>query len=118
MDSRVKISIKKEKIDKYDAKFEKYQIKLREALAQLASLKCIYPEPSYNAIYQPMNTLGCNTINESNCCYMSSVIQCLAYTKVKEIINSKAELVDAYRLPNGVFETTDVLSDIVVFKKL
>ena len=39
-------------------------------------------------------------------------------TKVKEIINSKAELVDAYRLPNGVFETTDVLSDIVVFKKL
>jgi len=39
-------------------------------------------------------------------------------TKVKEIINSKAELIDAYRLPNGVFDTTDVLSDIVVFKKL
>jgi adenine-specific DNA methylase len=39
-------------------------------------------------------------------------------TKVKKIINSKAELVDAYRLPNGVFEFTDVLSDIVVFKKL
>lgn len=36
---------------------------------------------------------------------------------VKSIIMEKADLVDAYRLPNGLFETTDVLTDIVVFKK-
>jgi type I restriction-modification system DNA methylase subunit len=36
---------------------------------------------------------------------------------VKKLILQKAELVDAYRLPNGLFETTDVLTDIVVFKK-
>lgn len=38
-------------------------------------------------------------------------------TKNKEMIMDRAELVDAYRLPNGVFERTDVLTDIVVFKK-
>ena len=37
--------------------------------------------------------------------------------KVKKSIIQKAELLDAYRLPNGVFERTDVVSDIVVFKK-
>jgi hypothetical protein len=26
-------------------------------------------------------------------------------------------LIDAYRLPNGVFERTDVVSDIIVLKK-
>ena len=36
---------------------------------------------------------------------------------VKKSIIEKADLVDAYRLPNGVFERTDVLTDIVVFKK-
>jgi hypothetical protein len=38
-------------------------------------------------------------------------------TPVKKSIMQKAELLDAYRLPNGVFETTDVLTDIVVFRK-
>lgn len=38
-------------------------------------------------------------------------------TPAKLIISEKAELIDAYRLPNGLFETTDVLTDIVVFKK-
>jgi outer membrane protein assembly factor BamD (BamD/ComL family) len=36
---------------------------------------------------------------------------------VKKAIAAKADLVDAYRLPNGLFERTDVLTDIVVFKK-
>ena len=38
-------------------------------------------------------------------------------TKTKQDIAEKATLVDAYRLPNGVFDRTDVLSDIVVFRK-
>jgi len=38
-------------------------------------------------------------------------------TENKKLIAQRAELVDAYRLPNGVFERTDVLTDIVVFKK-
>lgn len=38
-------------------------------------------------------------------------------TKTKQDIASKATLIDAYRLPNGVFDRTDVLSDIVVFRK-
>lgn len=38
-------------------------------------------------------------------------------TKAKEAIAQKANLIDAYRLPNGVFDRTDVLTDIVVFKK-
>jgi type I restriction-modification system DNA methylase subunit len=37
--------------------------------------------------------------------------------KCKQEIMDKAELVDAYRLPNGVFERTDVLSDIIVLRK-
>lgn len=37
--------------------------------------------------------------------------------KVKKAIAEKGELIDAYRLPNGVFDRTDVLSDIVVFRK-
>jgi len=36
---------------------------------------------------------------------------------VKAKIAEKAELIDAYRLPNGVFERTDVVSDIIVLKK-
>jgi type I restriction-modification system DNA methylase subunit len=38
--------------------------------------------------------------------------------KVKQDIAQKSILLDAYRLPNGVFDTTDVLSEILVFKKL
>lgn len=36
---------------------------------------------------------------------------------VKTEISKMAELVDAYRLPNGSFGTTDVGTDIVIFKK-
>ena len=37
--------------------------------------------------------------------------------KVKEKIAAKADLVDAYRLPNNIFKTTDIGTDIVVFRK-
>ena len=37
--------------------------------------------------------------------------------KAKQIIAEKAELVDAYRLPNGVFDRTDVLTDIIILRK-
>lgn len=37
--------------------------------------------------------------------------------KVKQKIAEKAELLDAYRLPIRTFETTDIGTDIVVFKK-
>ena len=36
--------------------------------------------------------------------------------KTKEMIAERADLIDAYRLPNGVFERTDALTDILVFK--
>jgi len=36
---------------------------------------------------------------------------------VKTAIAQKAILLDAYRLPNGVFERTDVLTDIIVLQK-
>lgn len=36
---------------------------------------------------------------------------------VKTAISQKAILLDAYRLPNGVFERTDVLTDIIVLQK-
>lgn len=35
---------------------------------------------------------------------------------IKEILN-KSTLLDAYRLPKGIFDQTDVLTDIVVFRK-
>lgn len=38
-------------------------------------------------------------------------------TEVKERIIGKAKLLDAYRLPKGVFEQTDIGTDIVVFQK-
>jgi len=38
-------------------------------------------------------------------------------TKAKEAIIQKSELVDAYRLPNGVFERTDVVTDIIVLRR-
>ena len=38
-------------------------------------------------------------------------------TEAKKIIAEKSTLLDAYRLPNGVFETTDVLTDIIVLQK-
>jgi hypothetical protein len=37
--------------------------------------------------------------------------------KVKEMIMERGKLIDAYRLPSGVFSRTDVTSDIVVFRK-
>lgn len=38
-------------------------------------------------------------------------------TGAKAEIMKKADLLDAYRLPNGVFDRTDVLSDIIVLQK-
>lgn len=38
--------------------------------------------------------------------------------KCKQDIMEKSILLDAYRLPNGVFERTDVLSDIIILKKI
>lgn len=38
-------------------------------------------------------------------------------TPTKEMIAERGDLVEAYRLPNGVFDRTDVLTDIVVIKK-
>jgi type I restriction-modification system DNA methylase subunit len=38
-------------------------------------------------------------------------------SKTKGAIARRGILLDAYRLPNGVFERTDVLSDIIVFQK-
>jgi hypothetical protein len=38
-------------------------------------------------------------------------------SKAKQDIMEKSILVDAYRLPNGVFDRTDVLSDIIVLRK-
>jgi hypothetical protein len=38
-------------------------------------------------------------------------------TPVKREIAEKSQLLDAYRLPNGVFDRTDVLTDIIVLKK-
>lgn len=40
-----------------------------------------------------------------------------AYNAIKRKITSKAELIDAYRLPSGMFDTTDIGTDIVVFKR-
>jgi hypothetical protein len=36
---------------------------------------------------------------------------------VKSRIALQADLIDAYRLPNGVFDRTDVVSDIIVLRK-
>jgi type I restriction-modification system DNA methylase subunit len=38
-------------------------------------------------------------------------------TPVKDMINSTATLIDAYRLPKSMFDQTDIQTDIVVFKK-
>ena len=38
-------------------------------------------------------------------------------TACKKLIAGKADLVKAYGLPNGVFDRTDVLSEIIVFRK-
>lgn len=38
-------------------------------------------------------------------------------TKAKEAIAEKAEILEAYRLPNGVFDRTDVVTDIIVLRK-
>ena len=39
------------------------------------------------------------------------------YSKVKEKIAERAQLLDAYRLPERVFKTTDIGTDIIVFKR-
>jgi len=39
------------------------------------------------------------------------------FTRAKKIIREKSTLLDAYRLPNGVFPRTNVLTDIIVLKK-
>lgn len=39
------------------------------------------------------------------------------YNDIKEKLISKADLIDAYRLPNGIFGTTDIGTDIVCFRK-
>ncbi|MDD4970803.1 MAG: N-6 DNA methylase [Paludibacter sp.] len=39
------------------------------------------------------------------------------YNLFKEKLNKKAELIDAYRLPNKIFSQTDISTDIVVIKK-
>ncbi len=39
------------------------------------------------------------------------------WTKTKKDIAAKSEMLDAYRLPNGVFDRTDVLTDIIVLRK-
>lgn len=38
-------------------------------------------------------------------------------SKVKEAIAKKGKLIDAYRLPEGIFARTNVVSDIIVMKK-
>jgi hypothetical protein len=38
-------------------------------------------------------------------------------SKAKQAISLKADLIDAYRLPEGAFATTDVVSDIIVLRK-
>lgn len=37
--------------------------------------------------------------------------------KIKEMIMERGKLIDAYRLPSGIFSRTEVTSDIVVFRK-
>ena len=39
------------------------------------------------------------------------------YNEFKERLNKKAELIDAYRLPNKLFSNTDISTDIIVLKK-
>ncbi len=41
----------------------------------------------------------------------------IKYNKQKEAISKYLELVDAYRLPTGIFEKTSITTDILVFKK-
>ena len=38
-------------------------------------------------------------------------------SKCKQLIAAKGKLIDAYRLPEGVFDRTNVVSDIIIFKK-
>ena len=40
------------------------------------------------------------------------------YNPIKQQISEKAMLVDAYRLPENMFTTTTIGTDIIVFKKL
>ncbi len=40
-----------------------------------------------------------------------------SYNAVKKKIAGKAELVDAYRMPAGIFDTTEIGTDILLFRK-
>ena len=40
-----------------------------------------------------------------------------SYTEFKKGLSEKAELLDAYRIPKGVFDRTDIMTDIIVLKK-
>lgn len=40
------------------------------------------------------------------------------WTPAKRLIAEKSRFLDAYRLPNGIFDRTDVLSDIIVLQKI
>jgi hypothetical protein len=55
--------------------------------------------------------IGCEVANGGHPWLQKSM------TKCKQAIADKADLLDAYRLPNGVFERTDVLTDIIVLRK-
>ena len=39
------------------------------------------------------------------------------YNEFKEKLSKKCELIDAYRLPNGVFSNTEVGTDIIALRK-
>ena len=36
--------------------------------------------------------------------------------KAKELIARLGDLIEAYRLPNGAFDTTDIGTDVLIFK--
>jgi hypothetical protein len=38
-------------------------------------------------------------------------------SKCKELIAAKGKLIDAYRLPEGIFGRTNVVSDILIFRR-
>ncbi|MEG7697757.1 hypothetical protein U2181_15435, partial [Listeria monocytogenes] len=40
------------------------------------------------------------------------------YNRCVKAISQMAELVEAYRLPNGAFDRTDIMTDIIVLKKI
>ena len=47
----------------------------------------------------------------------SAFLRGAAYTSIKQKIAEKGKLLEAYRLPNGTFSTTDVGTDILIIRK-